>query len=55
MFKRDEIFHAIRWYNLLAALFGIYLFSIGYGYHFIGISALNFAIWAFTRRVSNEL
>ena len=47
--KRDEIFHAIRWFNLVAALFNFYLFSLGYGYNFIGLAALNMAFWTFTR------
>ena len=49
MFRRGELFHAIRWLNLVAALFSLYLFSIGYGYDLIGSAALNMAVWTFTR------
>ena len=49
MIKRDEVFHALRWLNLVAALFNMYLFSIGFGYELIGIAALNLAMWTFTR------
>jgi hypothetical protein len=49
--KRDEIFHAIRWLNLVIALFNMYLFSIGFGYSLLGLAVLNIAVWTFTRSI----
>ena len=48
--KRDEVFQFVRWLNFLAGLFNLYLFYMGAGYHLLGISLLNMAIWAFTRK-----
>ena len=49
--KRDEIFQATRWINLLIGLMNIYLYALGGGYHLLGIAILNIGVWVFTRRV----
>jgi hypothetical protein len=49
--KRDEMFQAIRVLNLLVGLLNIYLYSLGGGYHLLGIGMLNISVWAFTRGV----
>ena len=49
--KRDEMFQAARWLNLLVGLMNIYLYSLGGGYHLLGIAVLNIGVWAFTRGV----
>ena len=49
--KRDEMFQAVRVINLLVGLLNIYLYSIGGGYHLLGIAMLNVGAWAFTRGV----
>ena len=49
--KRDEMFQATRVLNLLVGLMNIYLYSLGGGYHLLGIAMLNVAAWAFTRGV----
>ena len=52
--KRDEVFHFVRWLNLLIGLFNIYLFNMGGGYHFLALSFLNTAVWAFTRKPQRD-
>ena len=49
--ERDEMFQATRVLNLLVGLLNIYFFSLGGGYHLLGIAMLNVAAWAFTRGV----
>ena len=49
--ERDEMFQAIRVINLLVGLLNVYLYSLGGGYHLLGIAMLNVAVWAFTRGV----
>jgi hypothetical protein len=49
--KRDEMFQATRWFNLLVGLMNIYLYSLGGGYHLLGIAMLNIGVWSFTRGV----
>ena len=49
--KRDEMFQAARWLNLLVGLMNIYLYSLGGGYHLLGIAMLNIGVWAFTRGI----
>jgi hypothetical protein len=49
--ERDEMFQATRWFNLLVGLMNIYLYSLGGGYHLLGIAMLNVGVWAFTRGV----
>ena len=48
---RDDMFQVIRVTNLLVGLMNIYLYSIGGGYHLLGIAMLNVAAWSFTRGV----
>ena len=48
--KRDELFHFIRWGNLLAGVLMLYLWRIGAGYHLLSLGLLNIAIWTFTRK-----
>ena len=48
--KRDELFHFVRWINLIIGLLNLYLFSMGGGYHLLGIGVLNVIVWAFTRK-----
>ena len=50
--KRDELFQFIRWFNLLIGAWNIYLFNMGGGYHLLGLGFINFALWAFTRKVT---
>jgi hypothetical protein len=49
--KKDEMFQATRWANLLVGLLNIYLYSLGGGYHLLGLAILNIAVWSFTRGV----
>ena len=49
--ERDEMFQVARVLNLLVGLFNMYLYSLGGGYHLLGIAMLNMAAWAFTRGV----
>ena len=49
--KRDEMFQATRVLNLLVGLLNIYLYSLGGGYHLLGIAMLNIGVWSFTRGV----
>ena len=49
--KRDDIFQATRWLNLLVGLMNFYLYTKGGGYHLFGLAMLNIGIWALTRGV----
>ena len=49
--KRDELFHFIRWSNLLIGILNMYWFSFGGGYHLLAMGILNIAVWAFTRKL----
>ena len=49
--KRDEMFQIARISNLLVGLLNIYLYSLGGGYHLLGIAMLNIGVWSFTRGV----
>ena len=49
--KRDDIFQATRWLNLLVGLMNFYLYTKGGGYHLFGLGMLNVGVWAFTRGV----
>ena len=49
--ERDEMFQVTRVLNLLVGLMNIYLYSLGGGYHLLGIAMLNVGVWAFTRGV----
>ena len=48
---RDDMFQITRITNLLVGLLNIYLYSVGGGYHLLGIAMLNVGAWAFTRGV----
>ena len=48
--KRDELFHFVRWLNLLICVVNMYLFFVGGGYPYIALGLLNAAIWTFTRK-----
>ena len=49
--KRDEMFQAARWLNLMVGILNIYLYTHGGGYHLLGIAMLNVGVWAFTRGI----
>ena len=49
--KRDDMFQAARWLNLMVGIMIIYLYTLGGGYHLLGIAMLNVGAWAFTRGV----
>ena len=49
--KRDDMFQAARWLNLIVGIMNIYLYSLGGGYHLLGIAMLNVGVWAFTRGI----
>ena len=49
--KRDELFQFVRWFNLIIGLWNIYLYTIGAGWHFLGLGFINIALWTFTRKV----
>ena len=53
--RRDELFHFIRWINLLMGALNVYLFFIGGGYQFLALGVLNIAVWAFTRKSKKEI
>lgn len=53
--KRDELFHFVRWINLIIGLMNLYLWSVGGGYHLLGIGVLNVIVWAFTRKQKRKL
>ena len=48
--KRDELFHFVRWLNLLVGGLLGYFFLMGSGYHIIALALLNIAVWTFTRK-----
>ena len=50
--KRDELLQFIRWFNLFVGVFNFYLFSMGAGYHLLGLGFINIALWALTRKVT---
>ena len=49
--KRDDMFQIARVLNLLVGLLNIYFFSLGSGYHLLGIAMINIGVWSFTRGV----
>jgi len=49
--KRDDMFQAARWLNLIVGIMNIYLYTLGGGYHLLGIAMLNVGVWAFTRGI----
>ena len=48
--KRDELFHFVRWLNLLIGVLSLYLWQMGGGQHLLALGVLNVAIWTFTRK-----
>jgi len=50
--RKDELFQAARWFNLLAGFLNIYLFNMGGGYPLLGIGIINIGVWVFTRRTN---
>ena len=49
--KRDDMFQATRFLNLIVGIMNIYLYTLGGGYHLVGIAMLNVGVWAFTRGI----
>ena len=52
--RRDEIFHLIRWINLIIGLGCVYIYALGGGHYMLGMGAINLAIWAFTRKYNGK-
>jgi hypothetical protein len=50
--KKDELFQAARWLNLIIGFMHLYLYSMGGGYHLLGIGIINIGVWVFTRRMN---
>ena len=50
--RKDELFQAIRWFNLAIGFMNLYLCFIGGGYHLLGIGIINIGVWVFTRRTN---
>lgn len=50
----SESFQIIRIINLLIGFLYLYYFTIGMGFHLLGIGALNIGAWVFTRKGKNE-
>jgi hypothetical protein len=48
--KRDELFHFIRWMNLIVGVFNLYIWNMGGGYHMLGLAFLNIVVWTLTRK-----
>ena len=48
--KRDELFHFIRWMNLIVGVFNLYIWKMGGGYHMLGLALLNIVVWTLTRK-----
>ena len=48
--RRDELFHFVRWLNLLIGGLLAYFFLMGGGYHVMALGLLNMAVWTFTRK-----
>ena len=53
--RRDELFHFVRWINLLMGGLNVYLFFLGGGYQSLALGVLNIAVWAFTRKSKKEV
>ena len=52
--KRDELFHFVRWLNLLIGVLNLYLWQMGGGYHLLALGVLNVAVWTFTRKLRKK-
>ena len=53
--KRDELFHFVRWLNLFIGILSFYLWTMGGGHHLLGLSVLNVAVWAFSRKLRRKV
>ena len=49
--KKDEMLQFARRLNLAVGLVNLYYYSMGGGYHLLGIGALNIGAWVFSRQV----
>ncbi len=49
--KRDEMFHFLRWINLLIGLCMFYMYVVVGGYYLLSLGFLNLAVWVFSRKV----
>ena len=52
--KRDEMFHFVRWFNLIIGLSNMYYYFIGAGLPVLALGLLNIAVWSFTRKVKKS-
>jgi len=50
--KKDELYQAVRWFNLIIGFMNLYLYSQGGGYHLLGLGIINIGVWVFTRRAN---
>ena len=49
--KRDEIFHFVRWMNLIVGFLNVYYYMMGAGTPILALGLINVAVWSFTRKV----
>ena len=49
--KKDELFQAARWFNLIVGIYNIYLYTLGAGYSLLTLAVVNIGVWTFTRGV----
>jgi|TARA_R100000501_G_C2596980_1_gene95205 hypothetical protein len=52
--KRDEMFHFVRWVNLVIGLSNMYYYFMGAGLPVLALGFLNIAVWSFTRKVKKS-
>ena len=50
--RKDELYQAARWLNLIIGFINLYLYSYGGGYHLLGIGIINIGVWVFTRKTN---
>jgi len=48
MITRNDIFQAVRWFNLIIGMANFYYYFIGASFFLLPLGALNMAAWAFT-------
>jgi len=48
--RRDELFHFLRWMNLIIGFNNLWWWYQGAGYHMLALGLLNTAVWALTRK-----
>lgn len=51
MMERDELFQFARWLNVIIGAINLYLYSMGGGYHLLGLGMINVSVWVLTRKV----